>query len=71
MPGVEGSGNHRDRFGNLMTLAGKADGFQGYGMILFDKDQHEITLELYTFDSNREPKQVSVAGWPKVIRVEQ
>mgnify|MGYP003662960811 CR=1 FL=1 len=69
VPGVEGSGNHRDRFGNLMTLVGKADGLQGYGMVLFDKNLHQITLEIYTFDSNREPKQVPVAGWPKVIQV--
>ncbi len=69
VPGVEGSGNHHDRFGNKLTLTAKADGLQGYGMILFDKDQHRITLELYTFDENREPKQIEVPGWPKVIDV--
>lgn len=69
MPGVEGSGNYHDRFGNKLTLVAKADGLQGYGMILFDKDKHRITLELYTFDANREPKQVAVPGWPMVIDV--
>ena len=68
VPGVEGSGNHRDRFGNRLTLVGKADGLQGYGVILFDKDHHSITIQLSTFDSDREPKQVPVAGWPKVIQ---
>lgn len=67
--GIEGSGNHHDRFGNKLTLTAKADGLQGYGMILFDKDQHRMTLELYTFDENREPKQIAVPGWPKVIEV--
>ena len=52
-----------------VSMAAKADGLQGYGMILFDKSKHEITFELYTFDADREPKHVAVAGWPKVIRV--
>jgi phosphodiesterase/alkaline phosphatase D-like protein len=71
VPGIEGSGNHHDRFGNKLTLVAKADGLQGYGMILFDKDKHRITLELYTLDANREPKQLAVPGWPKVINVKR
>jgi len=70
VPGVEGSGNHYDRFGNRLTLTAKADGLQGYGMIRFDKDRHQITLQLYTFDADREPKQIDVPGWPKRIEVQ-
>ena len=67
--GIEGSGNHHDRFGNKLTLAAKADGLQGYGIVLFDSDKREITFELHTLDANREPKRIAVPGWPKVIQV--
>ena len=67
--GIEGSGNHQDRFGNKLTLTAKADGYQGYGMILFDKDKKTITLEIYVLDDNRDPANDAIPGWPKVIQV--
>lgn len=69
-PAVSGSGNHFDRFGNRVTMAAKADGLQGYGIVKFDKDQSAITFELYTLDAEREPRQVAVAGWPHRIKVQ-
>ena len=67
--GVEGSGNHHDRFGNKLTVAGVAHGVNGYGIVLFDKKKRTITCELNTFDSERRPAQRSVPGWPLTIRV--
>ena len=70
VPGVPGSGNHFDRFGNRITLVAKADGLQGYGIVRFDKDQSTVTFELYTLDAEREPKQVAVPGWPHRIPIQ-
>ncbi|MCB1122213.1 MAG: alkaline phosphatase D family protein, partial [Verrucomicrobiae bacterium] len=71
VPGMPGSGNHFDRFGNKLTLVAKADGYVGYGMVLFDKDSRDITLQFHPMDPNtREPIDVDVPGWPKRIRVE-
>ena len=68
--GVEGSGNHHDRFGNKLTLVGKADGYKGYGMAFFDKDKRQITLDIHLFDDAREPVNDRVPGWPRVIEVD-
>ncbi|MBT6381483.1 MAG: hypothetical protein HOJ89_14890, partial [Opitutales bacterium] len=44
IPGMDGSGNYLDRFGNKLTLTAKADGIVGYGIVLFDKESREITF---------------------------
>lgn len=67
--GVEGSGNHHDRFGNKLTVAGTAHGYNGYGMVLFDKEKRRITLELHTMNQDRQPSNESVPGWPLTIDV--
>jgi phosphodiesterase/alkaline phosphatase D-like protein len=67
--GIEGSGNHHDRFGNKVTMAAKADGIVGYGMILLDKKQRQITFKIYPFDEKHEPVTKTVPGWPKTIKV--
>ncbi len=69
IPGIAGSGNHHDRFGNKMTVAGTAHGFNGYGMLLFDKNERTITMELHTMDQNREPSRESVPGWPRILKI--
>jgi arylsulfatase A-like enzyme len=70
VPGVAGSGNHHDRFGNKMTVAGAAHGVNGYGVLLFDKVKRTITMELHTMDQNRDPSRESVPGWPRTIKIE-
>ena len=67
IPGVIGSGNHHDRFGNKLTVAGTAHGVNGYGMLLFDKDNRQITMQLHTMDQDRNPSNQSVPGWPLTI----
>lgn len=69
IPGIPGSGNHHDRFGNKLTVAGAAHGVNGYGIILFDKRKRTITLELHTMDQNREPSQEAVPGWPRILKI--
>ena len=69
VPGVEGSGNHHDRFGNKLTVAGTAHGHGGYGMLVFDKDKRQITLELHTLNEDRKPSNVAVPGWPLNVQV--
>ncbi|HIK93275.1 MAG TPA: hypothetical protein EYG03_15035, partial [Planctomycetes bacterium] len=69
IPGVVGSGNHHDRFGNKVSVAGTAHGENGYGMLLFDKDKHQITMELHTMDQDRRPSNQRVPGWPLTIDV--
>jgi hypothetical protein len=70
IPGMPGSGNHFDRFGNKLTVVAKADGKVGYGMILFDKDNHDITLQFHPMNSDtREPLHIDVQGWPRRIVV--
>ena len=69
IPGVEGSGNHHDRFGNKLSIAGVAHGWNGYGMVIFDKQQSTITLQLHAMDQDRKPIQESVPGWPLTIPV--
>ncbi|WP_186775658.1 alkaline phosphatase D family protein [Rubripirellula tenax] len=68
--GIEGSGNHHDRFGNKLTLVGKADGYKGYGMAFFDKGKREITLDIHLFNDARQPVPDRVPGWPRTIQVE-
>ncbi len=71
IPGRDGTGNYHDRFGNKLTLDAKADGIVGYGTILFDKETREITLEIHPMDPDtRDPVDIEVPGWPKVIKVE-
>lgn len=69
IPGVEGSGNHHDRFGNKITVAGTGHGINGYGMILFDNQARQITLQLHTMDQERQPNEIAVPGWPLTIDV--
>ena len=69
LPGVAGSGNHHDRFGNKMTVAGAAHGVGGYGTVIFDKAKRQITCELHTFDQERRPAPRTVPGWPMTIDV--
>ena len=69
IPGIAGSGNHHDRFGNKLTVAATAPGTQGYGMIEFDKPNKQITLHLHTLDSDRKPDQKTFPGWPMKIDV--
>lgn len=69
IPGIAGSGNHHDRFGNKLTVAGTAHGVNGYGMLLFNKDQREITLQLHTMDQDRNPSNQAVPGWPLTIEI--
>ncbi|WP_167546763.1 sulfatase-like hydrolase/transferase [Stieleria maiorica] len=67
--GVVGSGNHHDRFGNKLTVAGTAHGYNGYGMVLFDNVKRQITLQLHTMDGDRNPSNEPVPGWPLTIDV--
>ena len=70
IPGMPGSGNHFDRFGNKLTVLAKADGRVGYGMILFDKVSGEIELQFHPMDPNtREPIDLDVPGWPQRIKL--
>lgn len=69
IPGIEGSGNHHDRFGNKLTVAATAPDKQGYGMVLFDKPNSRITLQLHTLDSDRKPDQEQIPGWPLSLDV--
>lgn len=71
IPGMDGSGNYLDRFGNKLTLTAKADGIVGYGMVLFDKEAREITFEIHPMDpTTREPIDIEVPGWPKRIKID-
>ncbi len=67
--GIAGSGNHHDRFGNKLTVAGTAHGYNGYGMVRFDNEKRQITMELHTMDDDRNPSRQPVAGWPLTIDV--
>ena len=69
IPGIAGSGNHHDRFGNKLTVMGTAHGYNGYGMIRFDKQKRTITMELHTMNADRKPSNESVPGWPLTIQV--
>jgi len=71
IPGMSGTGNYNDRFGNKLTLTAKADGIVGYGMVLFDKQAREITLEIHPMDPDtRDPTDIKVPGWPKRIKID-
>ena len=70
IPGMEGSGNHHDRFGNKLTLAAKADVVLGYGMIILDKQKREITFEIHPSDEKRESDPKPIPGRPMTIRIE-
>ena len=52
-----------------MTVAGAAHGVNGYGVLLFDKVNRTITMELHTMDQNRDPSRESVPGWPRTIQI--
>jgi arylsulfatase A-like enzyme len=67
--GVVGSGNHHDRFGNKLSVAGTAHGENGYGILLFDKDKKQITMELHTMDQDRRPSGQAVPGWPLTVKI--
>ena len=69
IPGRDGTGNHHDRFGNKLTVAATAPGVNGYGMIVFDKQNSTITCEIHTMDAERVPSGEAVPGWPHQIGV--
>jgi len=70
IPGISGTGNYHDRFGNKLTVLAKADGIVGYGMILFDKDAGEIELQFHPMDPRtREPIDIDVPGWPHRLKL--
>ena len=61
---VDGSGNHHDRFGNKLTVAGAAHGVGGYGMVTFDRKTRTVTCDIHVFDQERRPAPRKVPGWP-------
>jgi len=69
VPGVQGTGNHHDRFGNKLTVAATAPGANGYGMVVFDKAAMTITCELHSMDEQRRPDGKAVQGWPHRVEV--
>ena len=69
--GIDGSGNHHDRFGNKITVYGTAPGTQGYGLVHFNKKEMLIRIELHTFDADRKPDHKNVPGWPLTIQVQK
>jgi hypothetical protein len=50
-------------------VAGTAHGENGYGILLFDKEKHQITMELHTMDQDRRPSNLRVPGWPLTIDI--
>jgi len=64
IPGISGSGNHHDRFLNKLTIRGTAPGKQGYGIVVFDKSNKQVRIELHTMNSDRKPDQMKIPGWP-------
>ena len=66
---VVGSGNHHDRFGNKISVAGTAHGYNGYGIVEFRKEQRQIVLHLHTMNQDRRPSGEKVPGWPLIIDV--
>ena len=69
VPGIAGTGNHHDRFGNKLTVAATAPGANGYGIVRFNKPQMTIVCELHSMNSEREPDGKKVSGWPLLIKV--
>ena len=69
VPGIAGTGNHHDRFGNKLTVAATAPRANGYGIVRFNKPQMTIVCELHSMNSEREPDGKKVSGWPLLIKV--
>ena len=69
IPGIPGTGNHHDRFGNKLTVAATAPGANGYGMVKFDKSKMTIVCELHSMDAERQPDGKVIPGWPLQIDV--
>ena len=69
VPGMPGTGNHHDRFGNKLTVAATAPGANGYGMVRFDKTNMTIVCELHSMDAERQPDGKMIPGWPLQINV--
>ena len=67
--GIDGSGNHHDRFGNKLTVAATAPGANGYGIVRFNKSKMTIICELHSMNSTREPDGKQIPGWPHRIQV--
>ena len=67
--GIDGSGNHHDRFGNKLTVAATAPGANGYGIVRFNKSKMTIICELHSMNSSREPDGKQIPGWPHRIQV--
>lgn len=67
-PGApEYTGKFLDRFGNRITIEAAANGINGYGMIVFDTSNREVTLELHPMNEMREPSTREVVGWPLTV----
>lgn len=64
------TGKFLDRFGNRITMEAAANGINGYGMIVFDTLNREVTLEFHPLNERREPSPRHVEGWPFTVRFE-
>ena len=69
IPGLAGSGNHHDRFGNKLTVAATAPGANGYGIVRFNKPKMTILCELHSMNAEREPDGKVIPGWPLLLEV--
>ncbi|MEO0413784.1 MAG: alkaline phosphatase D family protein [Verrucomicrobiota bacterium] len=64
----ENTGQFQDRFGNKVTMYGAGNGFNGYGMILFDTKTKEVELQFHPMNEERKPIKAEVYGWPHTIK---
>lgn len=87
LPGMpEHTGEFRDGFGNKFTawaignpqeplreptLEQLHDKASGYGIVRFNKDSREITIECWPLLSDPSDPRQQFEGWPKTIRVEE
>lgn len=62
------TGEHTDRFGNKVTVYGAENGLNGYGLIVFDQKNKEITMEFHAMDRDRKPFRKEVYGWPMTVK---
>ncbi|MDF1756585.1 MAG: alkaline phosphatase D family protein [Verrucomicrobiales bacterium] len=68
-PGApENTGQFHDRFGNKVTMYGAGNGFNGYGIILFDNKKREIELQFHPMNEARKPMKAEVYGWPHTVK---
>jgi alkaline phosphatase D len=62
------TGQFHDRFGNKVTMYGAGNGFNGYGIILFDTKKREINLQFHPLNEERKPMKATVYGWPHTVK---